>query len=91
MLPVTVAHLNLGQLLASNGRCEEAEAILRKCSQLDGTGLKDQQTHENTRMSALIHLGRLLSDRGQFQRAVEVYKEAVEKKPEHYQPQVIFT
>ncbi|XP_075225931.1 protein O-mannosyl-transferase TMTC2-like [Lycorma delicatula] len=87
---LALAHLNLGQLLSSKGRCEEAEAILRRCSQLDGTGLKDQQTHENTRISALIHLGRLLSDRGRYQEAVDVYKQAVETMPEYYQPQTVY-
>ncbi|RZF36725.1 hypothetical protein LSTR_LSTR005038 [Laodelphax striatellus] len=87
---LALAHLNLGQLLASRGRCEEAEAVLRRCSQLDGAGLKDQRTHYNTRISALVHLGRMLSDRGHHSRAVDVYREAVHSMPEHYQPQTLY-
>lgn len=85
---VSVAYLNLGQLLASLGRCEEAAAIFRQCSQLDSTGLKDQRQHEVTRTSALVHLGRLLADQGHYRRAVAVYLQAVDSMPAFYQPQV---
>lgn len=83
-----MAHLNLGQLLASRGRCEEAAAILRRCSQLDSTGLKDPKQHETTRISALLHLGRLFADQGRYHKAVSVYLEAVNAMPHFYQPQV---
>lgn len=84
----TVAHLNLGQLLAFRGLCEEAEIVLRHCSKLDSTGVKDPKIHETTRISALLHLGRLLADRGRFNEAISIYKEAVNSLPEYYQPQV---
>lgn len=87
MLPV--AHLNLGQLLASRGLCEEAEVVLRHCSKLDSTGVKDPKLHETTRISALVHLGRLLADSGRFNEAISIYRNAVDSLPEYYQPQVI--
>lgn len=83
-----MAHLNLGQLLASKGRCEEAEAILKRCSDLDGAGLKDPRTHETTKISALLHLGRLYTERGKYNEAVSVYKKGVRLKPADNQPQV---
>lgn len=85
---ITVAHLNLGQLLASRGLCEEAETVLRHCSKLDSTGVKDPKLHETTRISALLHLGRLLADRGRYREAISIYKETVHSLPEYYQPQV---
>lgn len=85
---LSVAYLNLGQLLASLGRCEEAAAIFRQCSRLDSTGLKDPKQHEATRTSALVHLGRLLADQGRYHRAIAVYLQAVDSMPGFYQPQV---
>lgn len=70
------------------GRIEEAVDVYRRCSQLDGTGLKDPRTHEATKISALFHLGRLYADEGDFEKAVGVYKEAIEKMPSYYQAQV---
>ncbi|RZF44540.1 hypothetical protein LSTR_LSTR002313 [Laodelphax striatellus] len=87
---LALAHLNLGQLLASRGRGQEAEAVLRRCAQLDGTGLKDPRTHENTRISALLHLGRLYADRDRHQQAVAVYREANKTMPDHYPPQILY-
>ncbi|KAK7575686.1 hypothetical protein V9T40_011972 [Parthenolecanium corni] len=87
---LALAHLNLGQLLASRGLCEEAETVLRHCSKLDSTGVKDPKLHETTRISALLHLGRLLADRGRYGEAISIYKEAVHSLPEYYQPQVLY-
>lgn len=83
-----MAHLNLGQLLASRGRCEEAERVFRRCASLDVTGLKDPRQHEETKMAALVHLGRLQAERGRYRDAVAVYREAVHMMPAHYQAQV---
>uniref|UniRef100_T1HCI5 TPR_REGION domain-containing protein n=1 Tax=Rhodnius prolixus TaxID=13249 RepID=T1HCI5_RHOPR len=85
-----VAHLNLGTLLASRGKAEEAEAVLVRCSQLDGNGVKDPRTHHSTRVSALIHLGRMYADKGEYDKAVGVYTQAVHIRPAHYQPQVLY-
>ncbi|KAG8245340.1 Protein O-mannosyl-transferase tmtc2 [Homalodisca vitripennis] len=89
-LACVVAHLNLGQLLASRGHCEEAERVFRRCATLDVTGLKDPRLHEETKMAALLHLGRLHADRGRYMDAVSVYREAVDMIPAHYQPQVLY-
>ncbi|KAG8245339.1 Protein O-mannosyl-transferase tmtc2 [Homalodisca vitripennis] len=87
---LALAHLNLGQLLASRGHCEEAERVFRRCATLDVTGLKDPRLHEETKMAALLHLGRLHADRGRYMDAVSVYREAVDMIPAHYQPQVLY-
>ena len=83
-----VAHLNLAQLLERRGHHEQAVSLYRRCSRLNGAGLKDPRTHEATKISALLHLGRLYADQGRLHKAVAMYQEAVDKMPGHYPPQV---
>lgn len=84
----SVAHLNLGLVLGLLSRKEEAIEVYRQCSMLDSSGLKDPRTHEATKISALFNLGRLYADDGQYEKAIQVYIEAVENMPPHYLPQV---
>lgn len=79
----------MGLVLALMGMKEEATEVYRRCSQLDGSGLKDPRTHETTKISALFNLGRLYADDGQYPKAIEVYNEAIQRMPAHYQPQVL--
>lgn len=85
---VAVAYVNLGTALIASGRCEEAIAILRQASKLDGTGVKDRREHENAKMSALLQLGALYSDQGRLHNALAVYREAAANLPKDYPPQV---
>nr|CAD7570595.1 unnamed protein product [Timema californicum] len=85
---LALAYLNLGQLLERLSRCEEAVLVYRRCSRLDGTGLKDPRAHEATRVSALLHLGRLYADQGRLTEAAQAYQEAVDKMPEYFPPQL---
>lgn len=78
----------MGLVLALVGLKEEAVEVYRRCSTLDGAGLKDPRTHETTKISALFNLGRLYADDGQYAKAIDVYTEAVQRMPPHYQPQV---
>ncbi|KAK4302945.1 hypothetical protein Pmani_025004 [Petrolisthes manimaculis] len=87
---MAMAHLNMGLVLGLLGQRTEAAEVYRHCSQLDGSGLKDPRTHEATKISALFNLGRLYADDGHFERAIEVYQEAVERMPSHYQPQSLY-
>lgn len=87
---LALAYLNLGQLLATLGKIHEAEDTLRRCSELDITGLKDPRTHETTRITALVNLGKLYADKGRYQDAVDVYREANRKMPNNYQPQMLY-
>ena len=83
-----VAHLNLGLVHALLGEKEAAVEVYRRCSQLDGAGLKDPRTHETTKISALFNLGRLYADDANYLTAIEVYHQAIQRMPPHYQPQV---
>lgn len=83
-----MAYVNLGNALIAAGRCQEAVAVLRQCSRLDATGLKDRREHEAARVSALLQLGALYSEQGRLRRALAAYREAAHVVPEHYPPQV---
>ncbi|XP_066954615.1 protein O-mannosyl-transferase TMTC2 [Macrobrachium rosenbergii] len=87
---MAMAHLNMGLVLGLLGQKAEAAEVYRHCSQLDGSGLKDPRTHESTKISALFNLGRLYADDGHFERAIDVYQEAVDKMPPYYQPQSLY-
>ncbi|XP_054721236.1 protein O-mannosyl-transferase TMTC2-like [Uloborus diversus] len=87
---LAMAHLNMGLVLGILGRKEEAAEVYRHCAELDSAGLKDPKMHESTRISALFNLGRLYADEGKYEEAVVVYHEAVQKMPEHYQPQSLY-
>ncbi|KAJ9582868.1 hypothetical protein L9F63_022788, partial [Diploptera punctata] len=69
---LALAHLNLAQLLERRGRFDEAISVYRRCSRLNGAGLKDPRTHESTKISALLHLGRLYADQGRLHKAVAI-------------------
>ncbi|XP_072385462.1 protein O-mannosyl-transferase Tmtc2 isoform X2 [Diabrotica undecimpunctata] len=87
---LALAYVNLGAALIASGRCQEATAVLRQGSKLDGTGLKDRKEHESAKVSALLQLGALYSDQGRLQRALATYREAAHSLPDHYPPQSVF-
>ncbi|XP_076361298.1 protein O-mannosyl-transferase TMTC2-like isoform X1 [Tachypleus tridentatus] len=87
---LAMAHLNMGLVLGILGRKEEAVEVYRRCAQLDSAGLKDPKMHESTKISALFNLGRLYADEGRYQEAIDVYQEAMNKMPDHYQPQSLY-
>lgn len=78
----------MGQLLATMGRCEEAESALKSCVSLDGSHSKDPVNHETSRVSALVTLGKLHADRGRYSDAVRAYKHAVTILPPYYNSRV---
>lgn len=87
---LAMAHLNMGIVLAHLGRKEEAIEVYKKCSMLDGTGLKDPKNHESTQISALFNLGRLFAEESKYEDAIKVYKEAIDRMPKYYQSQSLF-
>lgn len=78
----------MGKLLATMGRCEEAESVLKACASLDGSRSKDPVNHETSRVSALVTLGKLHADRGKYLDAVRVYQHAVAVLPPYYNSRV---
>ncbi|XP_061176820.1 protein O-mannosyl-transferase TMTC2-like [Saccostrea echinata] len=87
---LSMAHLNLAIIYAGQGKYAEAEKIYRHCADLDTSGLKDPRLHENTKISALYNLGRMLAEQERNKEAIEVYREALKRRPSYYAPQSIY-
>ncbi|XP_052238315.1 protein O-mannosyl-transferase TMTC2-like isoform X1 [Dreissena polymorpha] len=87
---LSMAHLNLGILLAQLGDKKQAEQVYRHCADLDTSKLKDPRLHESTKISCLYNLGRLYNDQKQFEDAMRVFEEALQRRPDHYAPQSIY-
>ena len=87
---VTVAYLNLGIVYTNLGRKDEAEKVYRHCAEIDISGLKDPRLHEQTKISALYNLGRLLADQERYHESADVYKLAIQRRPQHYAPQSLY-
>ncbi|XP_021915042.1 transmembrane and TPR repeat-containing protein 2-like isoform X2 [Zootermopsis nevadensis] len=68
----------------------EAKIVLRVCAGLDNTGLRDPRTHRTATVACLFHLGRLAMEQGRLHEAVDVFFEAVNKRPDFYPPQSLF-
>ena len=64
--------------------------VYKHCANLDTSGLKDPRLHENTKISALYNLGRMYSEQERNTEAIEVYKEALHRRPSYYAPQSIY-
>ena len=64
--------------------------VYRHCSEIDISGLKDPRLHEQTKISALYNLGRLLADQERYHEAADVYKLAIQRRPQHYAPQSLY-
>ncbi|XKL63684.1 hypothetical protein PGB90_006048 [Kerria lacca] len=69
-------------------REEEAKRIFLKCSNLDGTGLKDPKVHEVAKIEAMINLASIESKNGNYENTLSIYMHAVISAPVYYKPQV---
>ncbi len=79
--PPLVAHLNLGLVLTSLNRRQEALAIYEHLLKIDDDGLKDPKTHANTQRSARTNMGRLLIELDRPVDAIEVLSRARKEPP----------
>ncbi|CAH1798791.1 unnamed protein product [Owenia fusiformis] len=87
---LTMAHLNLGIVYGILKLYQEAERTYRHCAQIDTKGLKDPRLHDNTKISALYNLGRLLADQNRVKEAISIYHSAISRMPSHYSPQSLY-
>lgn len=60
---LAVAYVNLAYALHEAGFSSRAESILIKCTQLDGSGLKDPRSHEAAKSSARQQLAKIRASR----------------------------
>ena len=83
-------YLNQGIVLESMGETEKALETLTVASRVDGTGLKDPKQHEYGVAVAKFHRGRILAESSRFDEAIEVFREAIETRPDHVPPHSLF-
>ena len=74
-----LAYLNLGLVYTELGNRSEAVAVLRSCSNLEDSGLKDPRGNARARISARLQLGRLLLQGREVAAALTVLEAAMEE------------
>lgn len=80
-----MAYVNLGHILARQGRVQDATEVFRKCVLIPSAGLKDPAGHESARVSALMHLAHIQVGQGQLAQAKEDLDLALQIRPAHYE------
>ncbi|XP_075065467.1 protein O-mannosyl-transferase TMTC2 isoform X2 [Mixophyes fleayi] len=84
------AYLNTGIILMNQERTEEARRTFLKCSEIPDENLKDPNAHKSSVTSCLYNLGKLYHEQGQYEDALSVYKEAIQKMPRQFAPQSLY-
>jgi len=87
---LALAYLNLGSLLSKQGRYEQAVHWLKSCSQLDVNGLRDPQTQRQSQIAALLQWGQLEINQANYRQAIQLYKQALHRSPNHHQLQMVY-
>ena len=73
----------------------ESIVLLQKCFKSQNgifcvLGLKNPKQHKRGVATAKYHRGRILADLKLFDEAIEVYREAVETRPDNFAPQSLY-
>ena len=63
---LAVAYVNLALALHEAGLVSRAESVLVKCTQLDGSGLKDPRSHEAAKSSARQQLEKIRTEKAKM-------------------------
>ncbi len=63
----TAAYLNVGIILVSQGKIEEAKRTFHTCADIPDENLKDPHAHKSSVTSCLYNLGKLLHELGQHE------------------------
>ncbi|XP_062838760.1 protein O-mannosyl-transferase TMTC2 [Anolis carolinensis] len=84
------AYLNTGIILMNQGKAEEAKKTFLKCSEIPDENLKDPHAHKSSVTSCLYNLGKLYHEQGQYEDALTVYREAIQKMPRQFAPQSLY-
>ncbi|XP_045494906.1 protein O-mannosyl-transferase TMTC2-like isoform X1 [Colias croceus] len=78
---MALAYVNLGTSLMADGRLAEAASALRAGARAEGVRVRDRREHDAARVSALVQLAALHSQRGHWHKALTSYKEALQILP----------
>ncbi|XP_068632488.1 protein O-mannosyl-transferase Tmtc2 [Battus philenor] len=79
---MALAYVNLGSSLMADGRLAEAASALRTGARVEGLRVRDRREHDAARVSALVQLATLHSQRGHWHKALSAYKDALQILPE---------
>ncbi|KAL4716366.1 hypothetical protein ACJJTC_006728 [Scirpophaga incertulas] len=79
---MALAYVNLGTSLMADGRLAEAASALRAGSRAEGAKVRDRREHDAAKVSALVQLAALHSQRGHWHKALSAYKEALQILPD---------
>ncbi|XP_041987805.1 protein O-mannosyl-transferase TMTC2 [Aricia agestis] len=88
---MALAYVNLGTSLMADGRLAEAASALRAGAKADGIKVRDRREHDAARVSALVQLASLHSQRGHWHKALSAYKDALQILPDSNTPIVGWT
>ncbi|VVC89828.1 unnamed protein product, partial [Leptidea sinapis] len=88
---IKMAYVNLGTSLMADGRLAEAVSALRAGARAEGIRVRDRREHDAARVSALVQLAALHSQRGHWHKALTSYKEALQILPATNAPIVGWT
>lgn len=69
----------MGYIYNLIGKSNQAIKMFKICASINGNGLKDLRTHEQSKISALLNLGKLYADQNNYQEALKIYKQAINK------------
>lgn len=86
-----MAYVNLGASLMADGRLAEAASALRAGARAEGPRVRDRREHDAARVSALVQLAALHSQRGHWHKALSAYKDALQILPDTNAPLVGWT
>lgn len=75
----------------ADGRLAEAASALRAGARADGVRVRDRREHDAARVSALVQLASLHSQRGHWHKALSAYKDALQILPDTNVPIVGWT
>lgn len=70
----------------ADGRLPEAASALRAGARADGVRVRDRREHDAARVSALVQLASLHSQRGHWHKALSAYKDALQILPDTNSP-----
>lgn len=75
----------------ADGRLAEAASALRAGARVEGPRVRDRREHDSARVSALVQLAALHSQRGHWHKALSAYKDALQILPDTNAPLVGWT
>lgn len=87
---LAAAHLGLGQTLQKIGKKMDALKVFQNAYNISDYGLKDPQAHHTSLTHIRDQTGRLYFELGNYEKAIKVFRDALDRKPSGYEPASVF-